>query len=73
VDTQLRGPYRRWHHTHRFESVGDETIVEDIVRYALPLGRLGRLMHTLMVRRDVERIFDYRAQRLRELFEGERA
>ena len=37
-------------------------MVRDRVRYALPLGRLGRLAHAVVVRRDLERIFDYRRQ-----------
>jgi ligand-binding SRPBCC domain-containing protein len=61
VDVQLRGPYALWHHTHEFEPAGDgQTLMRDTVRYALPLGPLGALAHRLFVRRDVERIFDYR-------------
>lgn len=67
VDRQIRGPYRLWHHTHGFETAGDDTIVEDVVRYALPLGPVGRIAHALLVRRDVERIFDFRASRIQEL------
>ncbi len=70
VDTQLRGPYRLWHHTHRFEPVAGGTRLVDHVRYALPLGILGQCAHTLTVRRDVARIFDYRMQRVAELFDG---
>lgn len=68
VDVQLRGPYRQWHHTHRFTPDGDGVIIEDVVRYALPLGPLGRLAHALAVRRDIERIFDFRRVRIGELF-----
>jgi ligand-binding SRPBCC domain-containing protein len=60
VDVQVRGPYRRWHHTHGFEAHPDGTLVRDTVRYALPLGALGRVAHRLFVRRDLERIFDFR-------------
>ena len=61
VDVQLRGPYALWEHTHTFEPAGDDAVViGDCVRYALPLGVLGRLAHALVVRRDLERIFDYR-------------
>jgi len=67
VDRQVRGPYRLWHHVHRFEAAGDETIMDDVVRYALPLGPIGRIAHAVLVRRDVERIFDFRAQRILEL------
>ena len=46
VDRQLRGPYRLWHHSHRFAAHERGTIVRDTVRYALPLGLLGRLART---------------------------
>jgi ligand-binding SRPBCC domain-containing protein len=63
VDAQLTGPYKLWHHTHEFEPApGGGTLMRDIVRYALPLGPLGTLAHAVLVRRDVQRIFDFRAQ-----------
>jgi ligand-binding SRPBCC domain-containing protein len=68
ADVQLRGPYRLWHHTHRFEPVNGGTQVRDVVRYALRFGPLGRLAHAWIVRSDLEAIFDYRALRMTELF-----
>lgn len=63
VDVQARGPYSLWEHTHLFEPDGDAaTVIHDRVRYALPLGPLGALAHRLFVRRDLERIFDYRSR-----------
>lgn len=63
VDTQIKGPYKLWEHTHLFEHDGDgATVIHDQVRYELPLGPLGRLAHRLFVRRDLERIFDYRSE-----------
>jgi ligand-binding SRPBCC domain-containing protein len=35
-------------------------VIRDRVRYALPLGPLGRIVHAAFIRRDLERIFDYR-------------
>ena len=69
VDVQRSGPFRLWHHTHRFEAHGDRTKMIDVVRYSLPFGVLGRIVHALKVRSDVRRIFDYRRQRIGELFE----
>jgi ligand-binding SRPBCC domain-containing protein len=61
VDSQLHGPYALWHHTHEFVAHGQEnTLMRDTVRYALPFGPLGEVAHRLFVKRDVERIFDYR-------------
>lgn len=63
VDTQLRGPYGLWHHTHTFEPVGDDrTEMTDTVRYAIGFGPFGELAHTLFVKRDVEAIFEHRAK-----------
>ena len=70
VDVQLSGPYRLWHHTHRFEALNGGTRITDVVRYRLPLGIVGRLVHALKVRRDVERIFEHRFMRIEELFGG---
>ena len=61
VDQQLKGPYRRWHHTHTFTAVDGGTMVEDTVRYQ-PLG--GALVHQLFVRRDLEQIFTFRQQQI---------
>lgn len=72
VDEQLRGPYRLWHHEHLFEEAdgGVATRVIDRVRYAVPGGPLGALADRLLVRRDVEAIFAFRRERLRERFGG---
>ena len=61
VDRQVRGPYALWHHTHTFEPLGDgRTRMRDVVRYGHRLGPLGALAERLVVRRDLDRIFDYR-------------
>lgn len=62
VDRQLKGPYRLWHHTHTFEPSGEGTLMTDVVRYSLPFGPLGALARRAFVRRDLERIFDYRRE-----------
>jgi len=69
-DVQLAGPYSQWRHAHRFAAAGGGTAMTDLVHYALPFGLLGRAVHSLLVRRDVERIFDYRYDRIRERFGG---
>jgi ligand-binding SRPBCC domain-containing protein len=67
VDRQIRGPYRLWRHRHTFLADRDGTIVSDEVDYALPVGPIGDLAHPLFVRRDLGRIFDYRAQAVSRL------
>jgi ligand-binding SRPBCC domain-containing protein len=67
VDVQVSGPYALWEHAHEFEPGGSEVVViHDHIRYALPLGPLGELAHLLFVRRDLERIFDYRRDAVHE-------
>lgn len=65
ADLQLRGPYTLWHHTHTFDQRHGGTLCGDSVRYR-PLG--GALVNWLFVRRDVEKIFRYRQQRMKQLF-----
>jgi len=67
VDVQVRGPYKLWRHTHRFSEVPGGSLVEDVVEYELPFGLVGRLLHRVQVARDLSRIFDYRAERIRAL------
>jgi ligand-binding SRPBCC domain-containing protein len=60
VDTQLRGPYSQWIHRHTFtELAPDRTLMEDEVRYRLPLEPLGDIAH-FIIRGQLERIFDFR-------------
>ena len=60
VDEQESGPYALWRHTHTFEPRGHSTLMRDVVEYREPFGALGQLMHVLVVRRMLDRIFDYR-------------
>lgn len=68
VDTQLSGPYLLWHHTHTFKEVSPNvTLMRDRVLYRLPFGILGRIAHSLLVKRALQEIFDYRRQATAEL------
>jgi ligand-binding SRPBCC domain-containing protein len=69
VDVQTRGPYAFWHHTHEFHPADGGTVIRDRVRYRLPFGALGDLVAGWMVRRDLEAVFNYRRQRIQEIFE----
>lgn len=66
VDEQLKGPYRYWHHVHTFERAdGGGTLVRDIVHYAVPFGFI---IHPLLVRRDLTKIFEYRRETMGRIF-----
>ena len=66
VDRQLAGPYRRWIHTHEFATERGGTRMRDRVEYTLPLAPLG-LVALPLVRRQLERIFDFREQTIQRL------
>lgn len=68
IDTQLRGPYQRWHHRHEFAEILDGTQIWDRVEYELPFGPVGALVHGLFVRKSVEEIFDYRNATIARIF-----
>jgi ligand-binding SRPBCC domain-containing protein len=68
VDIQVKGPYKLWRHTHRFQECQGGTRISDTVNYSLPLGPLGRLVHRLKVADDLAKIFDYREHRVLAIF-----
>jgi ligand-binding SRPBCC domain-containing protein len=68
VDTQTKGPYKYWRHEHIFEPAPGGTVMRDRVQCELPFGILGHVTHRLIVARQLQRIFDYRARKIRKLF-----
>lgn len=69
-DVQLRGPYRRWVHTHTFSAVEGGTRIDDHIEYELPLGPLGDLAHALAIRSQLASIFQFREIATRAIFEA---
>ena len=61
----LKGPYRLWRHRHEFVPENAGTTMRDVVDYGVPGGRM---IHALLVRNDLVKIFAYRRQRMVELF-----
>jgi len=68
IDSQISGPYRIWHHQHHFRATGSGVEMTDILHYQLYGGVFGKLLNALFVARKVKSIFDYRKQKLEELF-----
>ncbi len=67
-DSQIRGPYKIWIHQHLFQSRDGGTIMQDIVEYGVPGSFLEPLIHSLFVRKDLDRIFEYRENSLVNIF-----
>lgn len=68
IDEQRSGPYKFWHHEHHFTPIANGVEMKDIVHYAMPFGPLGKLIHHLKVKHDLEAIFSYRREKLEHLF-----
>jgi hypothetical protein len=68
VDQQLKGPYSLWHHTHTFTKISDnETLIKDIVVYSIPFGFIGRVVHSIYIKKELEKIFSYRKNKIVDL------
>jgi ligand-binding SRPBCC domain-containing protein len=68
IDEQRFGPYQLWHHQHHFKSIEGGVEMTDIVHYRNPLGFLGKIANQLIVKNQLRKIFEYRYEKLEELF-----
>jgi ligand-binding SRPBCC domain-containing protein len=68
VDEQVEGPFKKWKHTHGFQSLPDGgTHVSDRIDFDPPGGMLGLVVTASFVEKDLKWIFEYRRQKLAEL------
>lgn len=68
VDEQRMGPYRFWQHQHHFRQIKDGVQITDVVNYALKFRSFGRLVHAVLIKKQLEKIFDFRQKRLDQIF-----
>lgn len=68
IDNQIKGPYKKWHHTHEFHSIEQGTLMIDRVVYKVPFGILGRICLTALIKKDINSIFKFRRRKINELF-----
>ena len=69
-DSQTRGPFAYWRHCHSVKAEARDTpgtLLKDRVEYELPMGILGEIAHTVAVRAQLQRIFNFRQKRTVEL------
>lgn len=67
IDEQRFGPYKFWHHQHKFREIEGGTEIVDEIHYKLPFGILGTLINRLFVRKKLQRIFLFRKNILSEI------
>ena len=68
VDEQRFGPYSFWHHKHFIREIKNGVEMEDVVDYRVPYGIFGKLLHQLVIKKQLGEIFDYRYNKLHEIF-----
>ena len=68
VDEQIKGPYKFWHHTHTFKVIDSGVEISDTVTYSIPMGILGQVLHQIWIKKELEKIFDYRKMVIDRLF-----
>jgi ligand-binding SRPBCC domain-containing protein len=68
VDEQRQGPYQFWHHQHHIKPIKNGVEMLDIVHYQAPFGIIGELVTPLIVTKKLEEIFEYRFNKLIQLF-----
>jgi ligand-binding SRPBCC domain-containing protein len=68
-DLQMEGPFKYWYHRHCFEEENGLTKMTDKLEYDLPMGFLGKIAHTLFVRKMIEKQFEFRHSKTKEVLE----
>lgn len=72
TDFQHKGPYKLWRHYHEFLPNKEGVLMLDTVDYELPFGVIGKIAHSLMVKKKLDQIFNYRYQALEQLLNQEK-
>jgi ligand-binding SRPBCC domain-containing protein len=57
-----------WHHQHKIEAIEGGVLMTDIVTYSPPMGFLGAIANTLMIKSKLKEIFDFRNVALEKKF-----
>lgn len=68
VDEQRFGPYKMWHHQHKFQEVDGGVLMTDIVTYIPPMGFLGAIANKIMIKRELDKIFAFRTLAIEKKF-----
>lgn len=71
TDFQETGPYKLWNHHHEFISNQSGVLMKDRLDYELPFGFIGAIVHALLVKNRLNKIFDYRYEVLEKMFNKE--
>lgn len=68
IDEQRFGPYSLWHHQHHFKTIEGGVEMTDIVHYKIPCWFLGDIANLIMVKSQLNKIFQYRFKAVEDKF-----
>ena len=68
VDEQRVGPYSIWHHEHKIEPLEGGVLMTDIVSYKPPFGILGSVANSILIKKQLKEIFDFRVKAVEKMF-----
>jgi ligand-binding SRPBCC domain-containing protein len=68
VDEQRVGPYSMWHHEHKIKPIEGGVLMTDIVSYKPPFGLLGSIANSIIIKKQLKEIFDFRTVAMDKMF-----
>lgn len=71
-DRMLKGRFRYFEHDHRFSEAADGTLLQDELRFSLPLGVLGSLVARYIMVPHIRGLMRRRFRKLKGIAETER-
>lgn len=70
TDTQTKGPFKIWKHSHCFEDTGGKTLMTDKISYELPFGIIGRIADKLFIAKMIDKQFEFRHKITKSILEN---
>lgn len=69
IDQQVKGPYRFWHHEHKFQEVSSSIVkMTDVITYIPPYRLIGDITNKLFLKNQLKNIFKHRSIVLNKMF-----
>lgn len=68
IDEQRIGPYKFWHHQHILQKIDGGVLMKDIVNYQPPFGFLGSIANSLIIKNQLNKIFEFRKKKVEDIF-----
>jgi len=69
VDSMVEGPFKRFEHTHQFQTINGITCMKDTFNYTSPLGILGRVVDAIFLKKYMEQLLKERNRSIKEAAE----